>query len=414
MTTTLWRKWFAMLRSGDWLDRERLVGYSRIALIVEILGFLFIVAGTHGLIVKMDNPTTTDYVSFFAAGSLADAGTPQLVYDRAAHFAAEEQTVAPGIGYVFFYYPPVFLLICALIARLPYLVSYVLFQIVTMAGFLSVGRATLRSAGAILPLVAFPAAFWNFGIGQNAFLTAGLFGAALLLIDRRPLIAGILFGALCYKPHFGLLIPVALVAGNHWRAFVGAAIGASFLVAASVLAFGTITWQAFFAAAFGAPNIYESGRVAFTMMVSPFGGALLMGAPPAMAYAVQAVSTICAAILVAIVWRRKLSLETRCAALAAATLIAIPVVLAYDLMLAAIAALWLVRAGRTTGFLPWEKTGLVGLFLVPLVVRGVGTALHLPLGSIAALALVSLVAARAIHEARDRSRLSVGAEIACA
>ena len=50
-----------------------------------------------------------------------------------------------------------------------------------------------------------------------------------------------------------------------------------------------------------------------------------------------------AGIIVVAAWRRRLSLPTRAAVLAAATVVAAPLVLLYDLMLAAVAAAWLVR-----------------------------------------------------------------------
>ena len=102
-------------------------------LAVELAFFAFIVAGTHGWIVPLDKPSTTDFVSFYAAGTLADAGTPALAYDQAAHLAAEEAIVAPGIQYQFFFYPPVYLLLCALLARLPYLVAFIAFEAASLA-----------------------------------------------------------------------------------------------------------------------------------------------------------------------------------------------------------------------------------------------------------------------------------------
>ena len=50
-----------------------------------------------------------------------------------------------------------------------------------------------------------------------------LLGGALVSLDRRPLIAGILFGLMAYKPQFGLMIPIALAAGGYWRSFSAAA-----------------------------------------------------------------------------------------------------------------------------------------------------------------------------------------------
>jgi len=44
------------------------------------------------------------------------------------------------------------------------------------------------------------------------------------LLERRPVAAGLLFGLLCYKPHFGLLVPVALASGGYWRSFAAASL----------------------------------------------------------------------------------------------------------------------------------------------------------------------------------------------
>ena len=212
----------SQIRGGGWLTNDRMAGYAWILLTCELLGFAFFVAGTHGLIVPLHHPTSSDFVSFYAAGRLADQGTAWLAYDHAAHYAAEQQATAPGIAYNYFYYPPVFLLICAVLARLPYLWAFIAFQAGSLAACLLAVRPILRNTKLVL-LLAFPAVFWTLGTGQNALLTAGLFAAATWHIDRRPIVAGLLFGALCYKPHFGLLIPIALLAGGHGRAFVAAA-----------------------------------------------------------------------------------------------------------------------------------------------------------------------------------------------
>ena len=41
----------------------------------------------------------------------------------------------------------------------------------------------------MVPVVAFPPVFWALGLGQNSFLTAALFGAGTLWVDRRPILA---------------------------------------------------------------------------------------------------------------------------------------------------------------------------------------------------------------------------------
>ncbi len=394
----------AALRRGSWLNRRRIRAYGLLLLALEAVTFLFLVAGTHGWIVPLKRPTTTDFASFYAAGALADDGTPALAYDQAAHQAAEERATEPGIEYQFFYYPPAYLLLCAAFARLPYLLAFIAFELLTLALYLWVARATLPAQGwaTWLPLLAFPSIFWTLGLGQNSFLTAALLGLGLLLLARRPTLAGLALGLLCYKPHFGLLVPVALAAGRHWRAFAAAAAAVLAMIGLSLLLFGWETWEGFIRLATGSYATYQSGRIDFAGFVSPFGAVRLLGGGPALAYVVQASATIAVAALVAWAWWQRLSLPVRAAMLASGTLIAIPVVLLYDLMTAFIAMLWLIRLGQACGFRPWLKTGLAAIFIVPLVSRNIGTALHLPLAPLAAVALFALAVACARDEMARR------------
>lgn len=387
---------------GRRLDRDRVHAYCAILLAVEIALFVFLAAGTWGLIVPLDKPVTTDFASFYAAGSLADAGTPQLAYDHDAHYAAEQQATAAGIDYNFFYYPPVNLLICAPLARLPYLVAFVVFEAATLALYLLVARAILAEPGwaALVPLLAFPPVFWTIGLGQNAFLTAALFGAGTLLIDRRPMAAGLLFGALCYKPHFALLVPVALAAGGHWRGFAAFAASAAALSLLSLVVFGWPTWHAFLIAAAASHAVYESGIVAFGGMVTPFGAAKLLGGTAALAYATQATATAIAASLVALVWHRRPPLSIRAAVLASATLVAVPLAIVYDLMLAGIAGLWLLRADGAWRLPNWGRLALPVLVVLTVDPRGMAEHWHLPVGPLVTCGLFSLTAAVALQRFR--------------
>jgi hypothetical protein len=384
---------FATTRSVRSAHR-RIAVWCAVLLGFEVAAFAFIAAGTHGRIVRLAAPTTTDFVSFYAAGALADAGTPELAYDRAAHYAAEQRATENGIKYNFFYYPPVFLVLCAILARLPYLLAFIGFEVATLALYLLVASAILgvRSAGELVPVLAFPPVLWTIGLGQNAFLTAALFGGATFLVDRRPVVAGLLFGGLCYKPHFALLVPVALVAGSHWRTLAATFATAVALSLLSLAAFGWPTWHAFLVAAEGSPGLYQSGRVAFAGFVTPFGAVLLLGGTPLLAYAAQAVAALCAATLVAAVWHHPFPLPLRAAVLAAATLVAVPLALFYDLMLASIAGLWLFRSERGGLFPDWAGWGLLGLFVLSLNPRALAEHRHLPIGPLISLSLFALVA----------------------
>lgn len=399
-------KMLSQIRGGGWLTSERMAGYAWILLTCELLGFAFFVAGTHGLIVKLHNPTSSDFVSFYAAGRLADAGTGWLAYDHAAHYAAEQQATEPGIGYNYFYYPPVFLLICAVLARLPYLCAFVAFQAGSLAACLLAVRPILRDVKLVL-LVAFPAVFWTLGTGQNAFLTAALFAAALWHIDRRPIIAGLLFGALCYKPHFGLLIPVALLAGGHGRAFVAAAGAVLALAGVSAWVFGLQSWTAFLQAMAGSQSVYSTHAVDLAGLASPYGAMLTLGQEPWRACIVQAVVTLCAVVLIGIVWRRGLSLPVRAAVLLAAVPVATPIVMFYDLMLCGVAIAWLVRAGRERGFTPWTKTLLAVSFVLPLLSGNLGGIDHWLIAPAEATLVFTLAATAAWGEQKSAQSVTL-------
>ena len=166
-----------------------------------------------------------------------------------------------GIEYNFFYYPPPFLLICAALARLPYLAAFLVFEAGTLGLYLLAASRIIRRLGpsAFILLLAFPPLLWTIGLGQNALLTAALFATATLLVDRRPSIAGVFFGALCYKPHFALLVPVALAAGRCWPAFVTACLTVTALCLLSLALFGWQTWHDYILAAANSDTVYASG-----------------------------------------------------------------------------------------------------------------------------------------------------------
>jgi hypothetical protein len=388
----------------SWIARH-LVRLVRALLILQGCGFIFFILGAHGAFVKMpDPPTTTDFASFYAAGRLANAGTAGLAYDNAAHRRAEEAAIAPGVEEKRFLNPPPFLLVCAPLAHLPYLVAFVLFEACTFTVWLLL--ATRIAGGgriAAACLAAIPAVWWALGWGQNSFLTGSLMATGTLLMRRRPLLAGAAFGALCFKPHFGVLIPVALIAGRHWRGVLGAAISVLVLSAASAAIFGLSAWTGFLTMAAHARQAVESG-IQLSGHVDWGGGARLLGAPANASWALQACISLAAAIGVAWAWSRTrargsdqpsvAAVAAANAALVAGTLAAMPFVLFYDLVMAGIAAAWLARAARASAWRPGEITALAAGFLLSLLAFPAAGLAHLAIGGLVAPILLIFSLAR--------------------
>ena len=343
-------------------------GYALVFLTFELIAFAYCAAGANGYVVPLDRPGTSDFVSFYAAGLLANDGIPALAYDQVAHYAREQQATEVGVPYNFFYYPPVFLFVCAALARLPYLTAFCVFQAGCLMSCLAAVRRIVRDVP-LSSLLAFPAVFWAIGTGQNALLTATLLAFATLTIDSRPVLAGVLMGALCYKPHLGLLLPVALVAGRHWRAFAAATSTALTLIAGSVLTFGWTTWSAFLTAAAGVGSVYgvAETKIDVAGLTNVYGLILALHGGPALAIQVQIVVTLCVMVAVAWVWSGPHRLAVRAAMLLAGIPVAAPIIMFYDLMIAGLAIAWLIRDGRQYGFPPWQKTGLTIAFVLPLL-----------------------------------------------
>jgi hypothetical protein len=384
------------LRHAAWLDHDRVVGWGCVLLAETAAVMVFLVLWSHGVVMHLDHPTSSDFVSFYAAGKLTLAGTPALAYDHAAHLLAERQVTLPGAPYQYFFYPPVYLLLCAPLALLPYPLAYALFEALTLVLFTLVMRAVLRERGYgwLAPLLAFPAVWWTLGEGQNAFLTAALLGLFTLLVDTRPLRAGALLGLLCYKPHFGLLAPVALLAGRRWAALAGATAAVVALVGASTLAFGLATWHAYLLALAGSAQVYGSGVIELAGFITPFGAARLVGWTLDAAYVLQGVCTVLMVLLVALVWRGRASLTQRAAILLVATLLAVPLALIYDQLVALLAIGWLVREARETGFLAWEKLALITVYPLSLLGVYAGTTRHLPFGPLVSLVVLAVCVRR--------------------
>jgi hypothetical protein len=294
------------------------------------------------------------------------------------------------------------LLPAAALAMPPYLAGVAVWMAVTLPLYLAAMRRIVPDPRGWLPALAYPAVFVNLIHGQNGFLTAGLLGLALLALERRPLLAGVLIGCLTYKPQFGVLIPFALAAGGHWRAFAAAAAAALVVAGVSWAALGTETWRVFIdSTAFTRAVVLEEGETGWYKLVSVFAAARLLGASVALAYAAQGAAALVALGLVVWGWRRRAPLALKSALLVAAALLATPYGMDYDLVVLALPVAWLAAAGLGEGFLPWEKAALAGAFVLPLVARPLAEYAALPLAPLVVALLAALLVRRIARVAQS-------------
>src|SRR5204863_3126413 len=120
-------------------------------------------------------------------------------------------------------YPPTFLLAVTPLGLLPYPAALAAFVPGTAALWAALVRRILPDRRAWIVAAAAPAGLITLLDGQNALLTGALAGFALLWLDRRPILAGVLIGLLAIKPHLAVLFPLALLAEARWRTIAAAA-----------------------------------------------------------------------------------------------------------------------------------------------------------------------------------------------
>jgi len=394
------------LRSGRWLTASRARGYSLILLGLSVLAIAGWVALSNGLIDRNGKPIGTDFSNVYAAGALTWQGRPADAYDPARQHEAEK-AVFGGRDVPFFgwHYPPFFFAIAFVVAALPYSAGLSLWLLASLAGYLAAMRAILGRPETLLIAAAFPAVFVNIGHGQNGFLTAALLGGALQVLDRRPWLAGLLIGLLAYKPQFGVLIPIALLAGQRWITIAAAGATVVALVAISLVALGGGVWHAFGdSLAFTQTVVLEQGGTGWEKIQSAFSAARNWGADVRTAYAIQLALAIMLAGSLAWLWRGSAAYELKAAALATASLLATPYVLDYDLVALAVAIAFFARHGLSCGFRDYEISVLGMAWIVPLLSRSIAGITGLPLGLLAMLALYGLILRRAAGEAANEKR----------
>jgi hypothetical protein len=264
-----------------------------------------------------------------------------------------------------FLYPPFWLLALLPLGLIAVDAAYWVFMLVTAGASAFEGR---RDPWGWLAMAASPAAVHVVVSGQATFLAVALSYGGLRLLDRKPALAGILFGLLGYKPQLCLLIPVALIAARQWRALAWAAATGVVLVLASLAVFGVGTWLDFIGlmrATSGERMHHYVMEVLSAFIITPYVSALGFGLPRGVASAVQ---FGLAAAAVATTWyafRYHRSGAARTAVLLAGTFFVSPYMLNYDLLLLMPAVLALYRRGATEGFYPLEPLVYAGMWVVP-------------------------------------------------
>jgi uncharacterized membrane protein (UPF0136 family) len=325
-----------------------------------------------------------DFSAFWPAGLLVRLHREADIYQTAAFLGFRHLVFSPAAELVRWFYPPPALLPSALISFLPFETGFIVWSLAFSAAAIWLWRAAGLPWSVIAVASLSPAALWNLELGQFGTVMAGCLAGGLLLAQTRPFRSGLTLGMLIFKPQYGLLLPVVLLADRNWRGIAGCGLVVAASLALTTLVCGWQIWRDYFTDGLPASRLvldagpdglyYEKFGVCVFWMLRRLGAGL------GVSHAAQDVVTILAAAAAWAVWRsRRPAPVERMALTVFLSLLATPYgytddMVAWSVALAALAQ----RRGWRIGLLDalfWLWPALcpvivmqTGLLLTPLVI----------------------------------------------
>ncbi len=388
------------------LRAERGTSQSAFPVVLLALGafHLFVVlrSGYWPLSLDLTNgsgsPIGRDFLVFWTASSLALQGNLAALYDPAA-FQQAMMDVIPSRGGAPapWFYPPIFLLYVLPLAFIPYLPSLFLWLAVPLGFLMWILRRLMTVQLGVWPILLFPGIGQSLAFGQNGILSAALLAGGFWALDRRPLLAGVVFGLLSYKPQLCVLLLLALLIGGYWRVILAMAVTISALGLATVALFGWESWHLFRESLQLAGMILETRDKLWPLMVTVYASARLIGVADAGAQVLQGIFALALLAATGVIWRMRVPLALKGSALIAATPLTTPYALNYDLASMILPIAWLCGEGARQGWLKGERTVLAIAWTLPMWAWLLAAFTHLLLTPVVLLALFAMIFRRALQ-----------------
>jgi alpha-1,2-mannosyltransferase len=274
-----------------------------------------------------------DFLNTWMGGRSMFTGGPEAWFDVRTYNDALRAMLGGPYQEHYWSYPPHVMLFIWPFGLMPYLPAYVVWCGLGIALYLWACSIAIPRDRMLFLAVA-PAVACCIFFGQNGFYTAALLIGGLSNLDRRPILAGVLFGILTIKPQIGMLLPVILLLERRWLTIASAVVTTAILVVLTSMLFGWHVWVAFYDKILPQQHwlTENGGGLLFAVVPTVFYGLRLLHVPLGLDWAVQGV--VSAAALAALVWvywkRRDPALSL--AYFVTATFLVTPYILNYDMV----------------------------------------------------------------------------------
>jgi hypothetical protein len=221
-------------------ERQRLAALATLVLVPQAALAIWLY-GTRVMALG-DVIPVCDFAVFYTGGTMAREGHLVAAYDGAS-YQATMRAVAADIGQMFWFYPPTMALIAHAFALSTYWRGYMLWMSISATAS---AYAAYRLDGwrGVAWMALFPATVVAAVYAQASLWLAPVLSEGLRLLEERPIVAGALFGLLSVKPHWLMVVVIALVAGRHAKALASVTATSAGLALAAIAVYGVEPWLA--------------------------------------------------------------------------------------------------------------------------------------------------------------------------
>jgi hypothetical protein len=299
----------------------------------------------------LDSVVGNDFFNFWTYGQSAFSRDPGAFYDWPTYNLYQKAISVDEVGHNWSY-PPSIMLLTAPFGYLSYTTSLVVFTLVSIVVFIWVALGELHPKLAALVLVS-PAAMYCLNSGQSSLLTAAIILLVWRMLDKRPILAGVLIGCLSLKPQVALMFPFMLLATQRWRVIASAAVTCIVIALLTGVLFGFKVWEQFILLGIPWQNrvltdpTLDSAAMMPTILMTfrRFGLSYDLSMAAQLVFSAAAV----AALLWAFLRPHDVNDKRLFAIFTACTVCASPYLLIYDLVPLTVAAIFLMREDRSGG-----------------------------------------------------------------
>jgi alpha-1,2-mannosyltransferase len=382
------------------LVHHRLAFYSIIFFLIYVVLISFTAITQINSSEKVSSPIGIDYMMLYTSGKTAIEGKTTDIYDVPKQQAIIEEMLGTEMPKdVQWFYPPTFLLaIVSLFSALPFYPSLIIWLVCTLI-------FTIFSAYMLVPkykvlallTLGFPAVFFNFRWGQNSFLSTSLLGLGIAFMQSNPVLAGLMFGLMTYKPQLACFPFIILLVTKEWRVLRWSAFFSLLTVLVSIFILGTNVWFVFLNHFFNKtpallttiwiktagiqPTLYT------TLRLFGINGIFLK-------FLIILVGTT-VTLVIMMIWRTANSLALRGSAMVLGIFTFMPYFIQYDLMLLSIPFILLTYDFIENGCNQYEIVVLAALWLMPMFNIIIVNLTHFQISPFTAIVTLILILNRA-------------------